>query len=145
MMHLCYRPAGEEDIPVLFHMAKELIDAYEDLSSIDYDRVLAWVKRKITQNITSYICVYALDKKVGFYRLAREPEGTELDDFYILPEYRGKGIGSEILQKIVNEAPKPIFLYVFTANTGAIRLYRRFAFRTTKQVSPTRIIMSRNG
>ena len=145
MMKLRYSPAGEEDVELLYALSKDLIDTYEDLASIDYDRVLAWVKRKITKHITSYTCIFNRDEKVGYYRLSQVSGGTELDDLYILPEYRNRGIGSEILEKIVQETEKPLFLYVFTGNTSAIRLYQRFGFRQMEQVSPTRIIMAVNG
>ena len=46
-MKLLFVPAEVADIPVIFSQAKELIDTYEDLDSIDYDRVLSWVKHKI--------------------------------------------------------------------------------------------------
>ena len=41
-MKLDFRPAQPEDIEPLFTFNRELIDAYEDKSLIDYGRVLAW-------------------------------------------------------------------------------------------------------
>ena len=43
MPELTYRTAQAEDIPVIFSLSKDLIDRYEDLSSIDYEKVMAWM------------------------------------------------------------------------------------------------------
>ena len=78
------------------------------------------------------------------HRAARAADGSlELDDLYLYPAFQGRGIGTEVLEKSIAEADAPIFLYVFRANTRAIRLYERFGFRVTEEVSPTRCIMRR--
>ena len=35
--------AEQRDLPLLFQLNRQLIDRYEDVSLIEYDRVLAWV------------------------------------------------------------------------------------------------------
>lgn len=145
MLVLTYCPATDEDVPVIFHQCKDLIDAYEDVKSIDYPRVLAWVENKIRENITQYTCVLHNGQKVGYYRLVKQEDGWELDDFYVLPPYRNQGIGSEVLEHCLLLANAPVFLYVFMMNTGAIRLYERFGFSAVKQVGNTRMILRREG
>ena len=137
--------AGPEDISVIYDLSKALIHEYEDIASIDYDKVLAWVYRKIENNIGQYSCVYENGQKVGYYRTADEDGRTELDDLYVLPTFRNRGIGTRILGKITAEAKLPVFLYVFKGNTGAIRLYERSGFSIEREVGTTRLIMVRNG
>ncbi|HUB92692.1 MAG TPA: GNAT family N-acetyltransferase [Candidatus Saccharimonadales bacterium] len=52
-----------------------------------------------------------------------------LDDFYVIPEYRGKGIGSRLLRKIFEAAKqadcKRVRFQVIDWNKDAISLYRR--------------------
>ena len=55
-MNLQYRMADKEDIPKIYNLAKDLIDQYEDISAIDYEKVLAWVNRKIETHISEYCC-----------------------------------------------------------------------------------------
>lgn len=141
-MNLQYAFAEESDTPVIYTQAKELIDTYEDLGSIDYEKVIAWVNRKITEKIREYCCVTADGEKCAYFRLC---EDGELDDLYVLPAFRGKGIGSEILRKCIAESARPLYLYVFTRNTGAISLYERFGFAVREAVGKTRLIMARNG
>ena len=70
-------------------------------------------------------------------------EETELDDLYVLPTFRGKGIGTEILSYCISQMNTPIFLYVFRKNTGAIKLYERMGFLMAEEVDDTRLIMRR--
>ena len=141
-MTVRFEHAGVSDIPVIFAQAKELIDTYEDVSSIDYDKVLAWVKRKITEHISEYRCAVVDDKKCAFWRLCAD---GELDDLYVLPAFRGMGIGTQIMEKCMEESEKTIYLYVFSRNIRAISFYERFGISACRAVSPTRIIMGRCG
>ena len=141
-MKLQYLVATEADIPVIFDQAKALIDAYEDLASIDYEKVLTWVKQKITSQIREYTAVSQNGEICAYYHLCQD---GELDDVYVLPGFRGQGIGSQILQKCIAESRQPLYLYVFSRNLRAIELYKRFGFGVSERVGNTRYIMSRNG
>ena len=138
-MNLTEIPADLSDVQRIFSLSKALIDQYEDLSSIDYDRVLAWVRRKIDENITQYRRILYNGNPAGFYRLCPAEDGWELDDLYIFPEYRNRGIGSAIIRRCC--ACGPVTLYVFTKNTRALALYRRMGFHTLCPVGTTRLIL----
>ena len=138
-MTLQYLTAEDCDIPAIYAQAKKLIDTYEDVQSIDYDKVLAWVERKITQNISQYKVVVSNGEKCAFYRLC---EDGELDDLYVLPEFQNAGIGSDILHKCIREAKAPLYLYVFARNNRAIAFYERFGFFIRETVGNTRLIMA---
>ena len=141
-MILQFVSAAETDVPVIFEQAKNLIDTYEDLSLIDYDRVIAWVNRKISKSISQYQCVILNGQKCAYYHLC---EDGELDDLYVLPEFQNRGIGTQILKKCIDASEKPIYLYVFSRNTRAIAFYERFDFDFRETVGKARYIMSRKG
>lgn len=137
-MNLEYESAGAADVPVIFAQAQALVDAYEDVTAIDYDRVMDWMQRKITKLVGSYTRVRRDGAICAYYRLTAE---GEVDDFYVLPAFRGQGIGSAILEKCLRESEKPPWLYVFTKNARAVALYERFGFRVAERVDNTRVIM----
>lgn len=139
---LAFLPAQPEDIETIFAQSKALIERYEDLASIDYVRVLQWVHKKIENNIGMYTRVMSGKTTVAYYCLREDADRMELDDLYVLPAYRGKGIGSRILKKCLSETDKEIYLFVFTQNLGAIALYQRLGFEVSQNVSATRLIMT---
>ncbi len=145
MPELTYCSATQSDIPKIVGLCKELIDRYEDKSTIDYDRVMTWVGEKVRSKISEYTCVFHGREKVGYYHLTKDSEGWELDDLYILPAFRNQGIGSKVLQHCLNLVDEAVYLFVFTGNAGAIRLYERFGFSQTQRVGDTRMIMRRDG
>jgi ribosomal protein S18 acetylase RimI-like enzyme len=144
-MNLEFVPAESADIEVIFSMLKELIDAYEDLQSINYEKVLAWCRSQIEKHIDRYTCVLADGEKAGWYNFSPSDDGRmELDNFYILPEYRNRGIGTAVLNRCFAQTDKPIFLYAFIKNTRATALYSRMGFRVIEYEGTTRCIMQRN-
>lgn len=142
-LSLRFCPASNEDVPVIFSMAKELVDTYENVAAIDYDKVMEWMRCKISENITSYTCVYLGAEKAGYYCLNAEPGQTELDDLYVMPQFRRLGIGTAIVNRCIEQAEGLLYLYVFKGNSGAIKLYSRMGFSVSHNVSETRIIMRR--
>ena len=141
---LTFESASGEDVQTIFSLSKALIDQYEDVASIDYEKVLQWVKNKIESEITTYTRIYSQGETVGYYRLHEENGETELDDFYVLPSFQGKGIGTAVLEKCIHETKTPMFLYVFKKNEDAIRLYHRMGFVWAKDVGETRMILRRD-
>ncbi len=56
----------------------------------------------------------------------RREEGTHILDVALLPEFRGAGVGSELLRRLLNEG-RPVSLYVERFNP-ALSWYRRLGF-----------------
>jgi ribosomal protein S18 acetylase RimI-like enzyme len=142
-MDLEYRSAGEQDIEILYNFNKKLIDSYEDTENIEYDKVLIWVRKKIEKNINEYTRVTLDGKTVGYFNFYKTDGGYEIDDLYVLPEYRGQGIGTEIIKKCIEKSDEPLFLYVFVKNIGAVSLYERLGFRIISDIRGTRYFMKR--
>ena len=143
-MNLTFRSATIQDAPVILEQARELIERYEDPVLVDIPRVLCWMENKIIKEISQYTCVLRDGETVAYFRLDQSQNPAELDDFYVLPTYRGQGIGSKILEMLISELKTPVFLYVFKANLPAVRLYEKFGFVHREDVSKTRGILVRN-
>ena len=140
-MQLRYEPARPEDAPVIFGFAKELIEAYETDPKLDLDMALAWTKRKIEKRIGEYTRVLPDGQTVAYYRFVSDGDRMELDDLYVLQDYRSRGVGTAVLRRCLAQG-KPIYFYVFTGNVRAVALYEREGFRKAEDVSPSRMIMA---
>ncbi len=74
--------------------------------------------------------------EAGRIIIDRESETIHLMDIALLPEYRGKGLGSQLIRGLMLDATregKPIRLYVEIFNR-ALHLYERFGFKRLQQV-----------
>lgn len=144
-MTITYQQAQPEDIPKIFSLNHSLICQYEDLTSINLPSVLNWVQRKLESSIGEYTRILLDGEVAGYYHFAPCGEKMELDDLYILPPFQGQGIGVQVVKRCLAKSDVPVFLYVFSANTGAAALYRRLGFQITQEVGKTRYIMEHSG
>lgn len=75
--------------------------------------------------------IYSGTTPVGRLRIVRD-EDLYIGGLQILPEYRGKWIGTTILERLIEESKetlKSIRLEVFHSNTLALKLYKKLGFR----------------
>ena len=122
------RQATPGDCLLMFRLQK--LDGAE-LNQSDLDQVSNFEEYKKEFKPTEIQVVYFKDQPVGRLRIVRE------DDIYIggmqiLPEYRGRGLGTAILQDLIEESKKTlksIRLEVFHTNQLAFRLYEKTGFR----------------
>lgn len=143
-MDITFHAAAGEDIECLYRLNKALIDTYESIESISYDKVLRWVRRKIETCIGAYTVICADGKKAGYYHFYRNEDGRyELDDLYVFPEFQNRGIGSMVIEACCASVSEPVILYVFSRNEKATALYERHGFRIIRTVGDSRYIMKR--
>ena len=142
-MDITFIKAEAADIPAIYDLNKKLIEKYENLQKIDFEKVLQWMKNKIESHINEYACVMSGKEKIGYYYFHQAGDEMEIDDLYIFPPYQNKGIGTSIIQKCLCETDFPIFLYVFIKNIKAVNLYKRLGFEIS-EIKNTRYVMCRN-
>jgi ribosomal protein S18 acetylase RimI-like enzyme len=141
-MDLTYKQATPSDVDHIYKLCVQLIEKYEDLESIDFPKVIKWVREKIEQAISQYTVIYKQGQKAGYYRFYLNDDGNyEIDDLYIFPEFQNQGIGSEIMNKCCASVSAPVMLYVFIANERAVALYKRLGFKVAKTIHCSRYIM----
>jgi len=74
---------------------------------------------------------------VGYIYVIRSAQAIKLADMSIFPEYRGKGIGTHLVNSLLAEAKRCSLLVelgAFKTNLSAIKLYERLAFTRVSEI-----------
>lgn len=140
-MQIELTPCTKQDIEIIYHFSKQLIDTYEDKENIDYEKVLQWILHKINNQINEYKRIISNQNHVGYIHII-DGEQIELDDLYIFENHQNQGIATKLINTIVHTSNKTIFLYVFIKNIRAISLYKKCGFQITKKIQNSRYIMT---
>lgn len=89
------------------------------------------------QSIENYInneynFIYTVSFKesiIGFIHLLNATDVYELINIYVSPEYRNRGIASDLINFVKNFINMPIILEVENLNYNAIKLYEKLGFK----------------
>jgi GNAT superfamily N-acetyltransferase len=125
---------------------RELAGGFElddDRDRIDVDAVhdflsnhAYWAKgrpretvERLIREAARVVGVYHEGRQIGFSRTVSDGASiTYLADVYVLPEYRGRGLGAELVRETVEAGPyKDTRWLLHTADAHA--LYEKFGFR----------------
>jgi RimJ/RimL family protein N-acetyltransferase len=68
------------------------------------------------------------DEKIGRLYVCELEDETEVIDLTILPEYRGRGFGTEIISDILRNSAKPVRIYL-ESYSRSIDLFKRLGFQ----------------
>jgi ribosomal protein S18 acetylase RimI-like enzyme len=143
-MKITTEPAHREDVEPLYQLEKELILQYEDPTVMDLKQALAWTRTKLEGNWQAGTRILLDGQVIGWYHISQDMDFRyELDSFFLKKEWRNQGIGSALLQKILEECDDAVYLYVFQKNRRAVHLYEKYGFEIKRILSPTRMIMER--
>jgi ribosomal protein S18 acetylase RimI-like enzyme len=77
--------------------------------------------------------IQADGEDAGWVVVTIMPHEVRLVEIMVLPELRGRGIGTAAIRGIQAGAGKPVRLHVNLTNVAAIRLYERLDFRKIEQ------------
>jgi GNAT superfamily N-acetyltransferase len=68
------------------------------------------------------------NEPIGMMAVSRDGQFGWIDQLYLHPSAVGRGIGSRLLQRAIQELGPRIRLYTFQANAGSRRFYERHGF-----------------
>jgi GNAT superfamily N-acetyltransferase len=134
---------------------RELGEGFElddDLERIDVEEVARFlaeesywargrehpVQEVLIREAARVVGLYHDGRQIGFCRAARlAPRLFYLADVYVLPAYRGRGLGVELVREMLDGGPDPAAKWLLHTE-DAHDLYRRFGF-----ADPDRKLMER--
>ncbi len=139
-MALSIQPATEIDIPIIRALAHEIWREYYPTvisgEQIEYMLVMMYARDILIQELRQGK-VYALaswgNRNVGYLSYYQErPERLKLSKLYLLKDFRGLGLGKQMLEHVMNAATAyaavEVSLCVNKKNAQAIAAYEKFGF-----------------
>lgn len=126
------RQAGESDVELLFRL--QHLDGNE-LDTSNSDQASKYEKYKNDFKPSEIQVVEHEGEAIGRLRVVRG-DSIYIGGIQILPEYRGRGIGTQVIESLIVEAEEkmiPITLEVRHNNTDAFSLYERLGFQVVEE------------
>jgi GNAT superfamily N-acetyltransferase len=134
------RPCRKEDVPFLFRLYASTREA--EMSLVDWSAAekSAFLRMQFDAQSRYYADVFSHarfevieleGRAIGRLYVEQRDDVIHVIDIALLPEWRGKGIGSRIMKAILNQAASarlPVQIHVEQFNP-AMRLYLRLGFR----------------
>ncbi|HQO66436.1 MAG TPA: GNAT family N-acetyltransferase, partial [Spirochaetales bacterium] len=129
-------PVGEDDADDCSRLAATIFgDSYDD------ER--AFVEAVLRDEARELFMAHGADGAVGMATITRGEAGYELNGVGVLPEHRGKGYGSAIMDACLvvlrKRGVRDVSLEVDAANESALALYRSRGFAETTRVDYWRL------
>lgn len=132
------RPVARGDREIYLKMAKEFYSTDAVLIHVGEENFLSTFEELLRSDRYALCYIFELYGKIAGYSLLAKTYSQEaggqvlwIEEIYVLPEYRGRGIGKAFFDFILKNKPdevKRIRLEVERENEGAVRLYRSFGF-----------------
>ena len=98
------------------------------------DEVRAWFAAVVVSRLETWVAVTPEAKVTGVLVL----DGSELDQLYLAPEHRGRGLGERCVDLAKERRPDGLSLWCFQVNAPARRFYERQGFVEVEQTDGAR-------
>jgi ribosomal protein S18 acetylase RimI-like enzyme len=97
------------------------------------------VVERLVREATRVVGLYREDRQVGFARVVSDGEVfAYLADVYVLPEFRGRGLGLEIVREAVDGGPQRELRWLL-GTADANELYEKLGFGPVSSIMMERL------
>lgn len=125
--------ANIEDKGMLIKYKLSTIYEYADnLSEEENNRIKDYVNEEVPRLLNKYKIVVYNNEKIGSLLVDDYLDGKMLDEIYLEDKFRGMGIGSSLIEDILNKHDV-VYLWVYKDNKRAIKLYKRYGFSVEEE------------
>jgi ribosomal protein S18 acetylase RimI-like enzyme len=132
------RPIREDDRDVYLKMTAEFYRTDAVLLHVGEDHFVSTFAELMRSDDYALCYIFELDGEVAGYSLLAKTYSQEaggkvlwIEEIYVLPSFRGRGIGRAFFDFLIKSKPKDVKrlrLEVERENDGAVRLYKSFGF-----------------
>lgn len=133
-MKLAYRPAVPEDFDFLFMLHEAAMRPYVEDAFGPWQAEWQRAYFRARFNPAEVRLIQLEGQDVGVLHVQERTEEIFLVSLEILPEYQGRGIGTTVMQELIESARqqgRPLALRVLKGNLRARYLYQRLGFGVT--------------
>lgn len=134
------RDIQAQDQAIYMQMSKDFYHSDATLFAMTDEQLQATLQKALQNSpFLRLVIIEEEQKTVGYSLLAfywsNEAGGmvTQLEEFYVLPEYRGKQLGSQFLNWLIDsyrDQTARFRLEICSSNVGAKKLYEKYGFST---------------
>lgn len=135
--------AENSNVDLLLDMKLDIIFNSKEILDLDkneMEKIVNYSEEEIRENLSDYKLVVKDEAIIGTFAIVDYNDGKLIDTIYLNTNYRNQGIGSKIINKIIETNYEPIYLWVYKSNERAINLYKRFGFKVEEETE-TRFFM----
>ncbi len=125
--------SSDKDIDrLIFYKKKNIYEYANNLSKDEIDRINNYVNNNVLKLIGNYCNIIVDDKVIGCLLITDHDDGKLLDEIYLEEEYRNKGIGTDIIKKVIYDNDI-VYLWVYKENKRAVALYKKLGFNVIEE------------
>jgi len=103
-----------------------------------FEQIISEISQEVKNGISIVDCIKIDDQIIGFSQYTIEKNIGELKYLAILPEYRNKGYGKILMERVMkyfeNQSIKRIDIRVIYGNDEAKIFYEKYGFKLSSQI-----------
>lgn len=139
------RAARKSDLRATFEIAEDAMRGYVEATWGRWDAEEQEYRHRVNFDPATHRMILVEGEVAGYLAVETWPDCVWLLKLYLRSRHRGRGIGAQVLQGVLDDAQahgKPVHVRVLRVNTRAQALYARHGFAITEQ-GPERLVMTR--
>ena len=115
--------ASVNDIERIKKYKSEIITAYaNNLSLEEKEKINKYINQTVYEEINDYKNIILNNNIIWSVLVTKKDNDVLLDEIFIEEKYRNKGIGTKIIESIIDNINNNIYLWVYKDNINAIKL-----------------------
>jgi len=137
------RKGTDEDFEEIFSIINDAAIAYKGVIPPDRWHEPYMTKEELRAQIEDgvrFSCYVDNNEIIGVMGVQDKADVELIRHAYVRTKQRKKGIGSLLLQELINDAKKPILIGTWKAADWAVRFYEKHGFRLVEEEEKNRLL-----